>query len=101
MKPFFENGGNGYLVDEATQACKYCAYKVGDQFYAAFSMYFDHRWRDLGIFAAFIGSNLIILFLAVSGLALYQFESGDAFANMILTVPFPELQSPIMPRLTC
>ncbi|KAJ6070288.1 hypothetical protein N7467_011607 [Penicillium canescens] len=64
MKPFFENGGNGYLVDEATQACKYCAYKIGDQFYAAFSMYFDHRWRDLGIFAAFIGSNLIILFLA-------------------------------------
>jgi ABC-type multidrug transport system ATPase subunit/ABC-type multidrug transport system permease subunit len=101
MKPFFENGGNGYLVDEATQSCKYCAYKIGDQFYAAFSMYFDHRWRDLGIFVAFIGSNLIILFLAVSGLALYQFESGDACTNMSLTVPFPELQPPIIQKLTC
>ncbi|KAK9856907.1 hypothetical protein MYU51_021335 [Penicillium brevicompactum] len=64
MKPFFEAGGNGYIVNNATQTCKYCAYKVGEQFYAAFSMSFDNRWRDLGIFAAFIGSNLIILFLA-------------------------------------
>lgn len=66
MEPFFEAGGNGYIVNNATQACKYCAYKVGEQFYAAFSMSFDNRWRDLGIFAAFIGSNLIILFFAVS-----------------------------------
>ncbi|CAG7925541.1 unnamed protein product [Penicillium olsonii] len=64
MKPFFESGGNGYIVDDAAQACKYCAYKVGEQFYAAFSMSFGNRWRDLGIFAAFIGSNLILLFLA-------------------------------------
>jgi ABC-type multidrug transport system permease subunit len=98
MKPFFERGGNGYLVDEATQACKYCAYKIGDQFYAAFSMHFDHRWRDLGIFAAFIGSNLIILFLAVSGLAIYQFESifRDIFTNISLTVPLPQLQPPMI-----
>ncbi|KAI2678985.1 hypothetical protein DTO012A7_6030 [Penicillium roqueforti] len=64
MKPFFDRGGNGYIVDDAAQACKYCAYKVGEQFYAAFNMSFDNRWRDLGIFAAFIGSNLIILFVA-------------------------------------
>ncbi|KAF4763736.1 hypothetical protein HAV15_000455 [Penicillium sp. str.  len=64
MKPFFDRGGNGYIVDDAAQACKYCAYKIGEQFYATFSMSFDNRWRDLGIFAAFIVSNLIILFLA-------------------------------------
>lgn len=66
MKPFFERGGAGYLLNNATQACEYCAYKVGDQFYAAFGMNFDHRWRDLGIFIAYVGSNLIILFIAVS-----------------------------------
>jgi ABC-type multidrug transport system permease subunit len=66
MRPFFERGGLGYLADNATQACEYCAYKIGDEFYGAFSMSFDTRWRDLGIFLAFIGSNLIILFLAVS-----------------------------------
>lgn len=70
MQAFFERGGNGYLVDNATQACKYCAYKVGDQFYSAFSMNFDHRWRDLGIFVAFVGSNLIILFFAVGFMSL-------------------------------
>ncbi|KAF7122990.1 hypothetical protein CNMCM5793_001166 [Aspergillus hiratsukae] len=64
MAPFFERGGLGYLVDNATRACEYCAYKIGDEFYSTFSMSFDTRWRDLGIFLAFIGSNLIILFLA-------------------------------------
>lgn len=75
MKPFFDRGGNGYIVDDAVQVCKYCAYKAGEQFYAAFSMSFDQRWRDLGISAAFIGSNLIILFFAVS-LLYFSFFSG-------------------------
>ncbi|KAJ9489538.1 hypothetical protein VN97_g3742 [Penicillium thymicola] len=64
MKPFFDGDGKGYIVDDAAQACKYCAYRFGEQFYATFSMSFHNRWRDLGIFAAFIVSNLIILFLA-------------------------------------
>lgn len=66
MASFFENGGAGYLLDNATQTCEYCAYKVGDQFYETYEMSFDNRWRDLGIFLAFVGSNLVILFLAVS-----------------------------------
>ena len=66
MRPFFERGGAGYLMKNATQTCEFCAYKVGDQFYHTFGMEFAHRWRDLGIFIAYIASNLIILFLAVS-----------------------------------
>ena len=66
MSAFFERGGAGYIVNNATQACEYCAYKVGDQFYNALELSFDNRWRDLGILAAFIGSNLIFLFLGVS-----------------------------------
>jgi ATP-binding cassette subfamily G (WHITE) protein 2 (SNQ2) len=64
MEDFFSNGGAGYLVSNSTSDCEYCAYKVGDQFYEPLQMSFDTRWRDLGIFAAFIGSNLIIIFLA-------------------------------------
>ncbi|KAK3070076.1 ATP-binding cassette transporter snq2 [Teratosphaeriaceae sp. CCFEE 6253] len=60
---FFSTGGAGYLVDNATSACEYCAYKVGDQFYQPLSISFDKRWRDFGILTAFIGSNLILLFL--------------------------------------
>jgi ABC-type multidrug transport system permease subunit len=66
MQPFFANGGSGYLVNNATDLCEYCAFKVGDEFYSTFQMDFAHRWRDLGIFACFIVSNLIILFVGVS-----------------------------------
>ncbi|KAJ0346712.1 hypothetical protein COL154_007452 [Colletotrichum chrysophilum] len=64
MQPFFERGGPGYLANNNTQDCEYCAYKVGDEFYAPLGLTFDNRWRDLGIFIAFVGSNLIILFAA-------------------------------------
>jgi len=63
MTSFFAAGGAGYIVDNATSACEYCAYKVGDQFYEPLGISFDHRWRDFGILTAFIGGNLILLFL--------------------------------------
>ncbi|KAI9731990.1 MAG: hypothetical protein M1834_004441 [Cirrosporium novae-zelandiae] len=63
MQDFFAAGGPGYLASNVTDTCQYCAYKVGDEFYSALSYDFSNRWRDLGIFLAFIGSNLIILFV--------------------------------------
>ncbi len=66
MEPFFGRGGAGYLVNNATQDCQYCAYKLGDQFYGPLGLSFDNRWRDMGIYICFIGSSMIILFLAVS-----------------------------------
>lgn len=64
MEPFFSSGGLGYIVNNASSACEYCAYKIGNQFYEPLGFSFDNRWRDLGIFIAFIFSNLAILFLA-------------------------------------
>jgi len=63
MADFFAAGGPGYIVDNATSACAYCAYRVGDQFYEPLGISFGTRWRDLGILCAFIGSNLILLFI--------------------------------------
>lgn len=74
MADFFAAGGPGYLVNNSTSSCDYCAYKNGDQFYAAFDIDFETRWRDLGIFMAFVGSNLILLFVGVS-LLFYSFLS--------------------------
>ncbi|KAI5794530.1 ABC transporter [Pyronema domesticum] len=55
----------GYIRNlNATGICEYCAFKVGDEFYEPLGLSFNNRWRDLGIFAAFIGSSLIILFTA-------------------------------------
>ncbi|KAF1346197.1 ABC transporter [Delphinella strobiligena] len=63
MREYFLNNGPGYLVSNDTAECEYCAYKVGDQFYSGLGLDFDNRWRDFGIFVAFVGSNLILLFL--------------------------------------
>ncbi|RCI16254.1 hypothetical protein L249_2588 [Ophiocordyceps polyrhachis-furcata BCC 54312] len=64
MDGFFAKGGAGYLVSGDGVSCEYCAYKVGDEFFGPLAMSFEDRWRDLGIFAAFIVSNLAIIFLA-------------------------------------
>lgn len=66
MQNYFDAGGIGYIADNATNNCQYCAYTVGDQFYEQLGMSFDKRWRDLGIYIAFLGSNLLILIMAVS-----------------------------------
>jgi ATP-binding cassette, subfamily G (WHITE), member 2, SNQ2 len=66
MARFFAAGGPGYLESNTSSTCNYCAYRIGDQFYQPLGYEFETRWRDLGILAAFIGSNLVILFLAVS-----------------------------------
>lgn len=63
MQAFFAAGGAGYITNNSTSNCEYCAYSVGDQFYEPLGISFVHRWRDLGILIAFIGSNLIFLFI--------------------------------------
>lgn len=63
MQAFFDRGGPGYIVDNATSFCEYCAYKVGDEYYEPLGLDFGNRWRDLGIFAAFSLSNLVLLFV--------------------------------------
>lgn len=64
MADFFAAGGPGYIVDNSTSDCSYCAYSVGDQLFEPLGYSFSHRWRDLGILVAFIGSDLILLFIA-------------------------------------
>lgn len=90
MADFFARGGPGYLLDNATSACQYCAYRAGEEFYAPFGYEFGNRWRDLGIFAAFIGSNLILLFLGVSLIdpPLWDLGSSDLFADTFTQAKF-------------
>lgn len=63
MADFFAAGGPGYLAENATEMCRYCAYKVGDEFSGPLGLDFANRWRDLGVYAAFVVSNLFLLFL--------------------------------------
>ncbi|KFA80751.1 hypothetical protein S40288_05551 [Stachybotrys chartarum IBT 40288] len=64
MEDFFSRGAPGYLRSNDTQACEYCAFGVGNEFFEPLGLSFDNRWRDLGVFAAFIATNIIVLFLA-------------------------------------
>jgi|SRR5271170_5714061 len=55
----------GYVANpNATSGCGYCQFSVGDGYLATLEYSWDARWTELGIFAAFVGSNLIILALA-------------------------------------
>lgn len=63
MQAFFDSGAPGYIVNNATSDCAYCAFSVGDQFYEPLGIRYSQKWRDFGILTAFIGSNLILLFL--------------------------------------
>ncbi|OBT64275.1 hypothetical protein VE03_06825 [Pseudogymnoascus sp. 23342-1-I1] len=64
MADFFRAGGAGYLVSDAGSECEFCAFKSGEQFLQGMEMFWGNRWRDLGIFAAFVASNVVILLIA-------------------------------------
>lgn len=64
MQAFFAAGGAGYLAENDTSVCRYCAYKTGDQFYEPLGIRYEERWRDLGVMAAFCVSNVVLLFAA-------------------------------------
>jgi len=59
MANYIERAG-GYLTDPSSSGeCGFCSFRDTDQFLAAsFNIYYDHRWRDFGILAAFILLNV-------------------------------------------
>jgi hypothetical protein len=106
MEGFFNAGGIGYIVDNTTSNCEYCAYSVGDEYYSTLGMSFDHRWRDLGIYIAFFVSNVIILISAVCFVSFYlplctytpwcEISSYEHFTDIKPIVPLLELQQAII-----
>ncbi|RKP09136.1 ABC-2 type transporter-domain-containing protein [Thamnocephalis sphaerospora] len=63
----FLSSNNGYVGNpSATSDCRYCEYKIGNEFYAAFEWSYSHRWRNFILMYAFIAANLVILYAAMS-----------------------------------
>lgn len=54
----------GYVQTGADGICEFCQYANGDEFGRTFSVYYSHRWRNLGIFCAFIAFNYAVIYLA-------------------------------------
>ena len=60
------NRVGGYINNpNATSACQYCSYAKGEDYYNVLGITFGDRWRDLGIFIAFIAFNAIVVRLLV------------------------------------
>ncbi|KDQ63067.1 hypothetical protein JAAARDRAFT_119769 [Jaapia argillacea MUCL 33604] len=61
----FVAGFGGYIDNpNDTQACRYCQYKVGDEFFVPLNIQYSNRWRDVWILFAFFVFNLIATIMA-------------------------------------
>jgi len=52
----FVNVFGGYIDNpDATAACRYCQFKVGDEFFLPLNIKYSLRWRDTFILLSFFG----------------------------------------------
>ena len=62
----FANTADGYLTNpEATDLCKYCPLQNGDQFLDGLSISSGDKWRNCGIFCAFVISNYALVYFFI------------------------------------
>ena len=50
------------LNPDATSACEYCRYSVGDQYLQTVNMSFDNRWRNFGFMCVYVVFNAAVCF---------------------------------------
>ncbi|KAF2149279.1 putative ABC transporter [Myriangium duriaei CBS 260.36] len=56
----------GYLLNPtATSGCEYCPISNGDQYLASLNISPDQKWRDFGIFLAFVISNWALVYFFI------------------------------------
>lgn len=61
----FVDAFGGYLNNpNATTACQYCQYKVGDEYFTPLNISFSNRWRDVFILFAYFVFNILATIVA-------------------------------------
>lgn len=63
VQPFIDQAG-GYVRNGTDGVCEFCQYATGDEFGRGFSVYYDHIWRNFGIFIAFIAFNYAVIYVS-------------------------------------
>ncbi|KAL2810856.1 ABC-2 type transporter-domain-containing protein [Aspergillus granulosus] len=58
----FTSQAPGYVTDVGRGMCAYCLYSDGDEFASSFNVYYSNKWRNYGIFWAFIMFNFAAVF---------------------------------------
>ncbi|KAF7594206.1 hypothetical protein BBP40_009910 [Aspergillus hancockii] len=59
--PFAQQAG-GYVRDAGNGLCSYCQYSTGDEFAKNFNVFYSHKWRDYGIFWAYVIFNFAAVY---------------------------------------
>ncbi|KAE8150955.1 ABC-2 type transporter-domain-containing protein [Aspergillus avenaceus] len=52
----------GYVHDAGNGLCSFCQYSNGDAYAQGFNVYYSHKWRDYGIFWAFVMFNFAAVY---------------------------------------
>ncbi|KAF8511207.1 ABC-2 type transporter-domain-containing protein [Gautieria morchelliformis] len=61
----FQQIAGGYLDNpSATELCRYCQYKVGDEYFTPLNIEFSNRWRDVFILFAYFIANILFTVVA-------------------------------------
>lgn len=64
--PLVANMGVGYITNpDATANCGYCPYANGNEYLATLNISPDDKWRDFGIFMAFVVSNWALVYFLI------------------------------------
>ncbi|EPS96974.1 hypothetical protein FOMPIDRAFT_1025183 [Fomitopsis schrenkii] len=63
LTKFIDMNG-GYLTNaNATSQCNFCQYRTTDQFLESRNVFYDNRWRSLGIFIGFTAFNVVAIYI--------------------------------------
>lgn len=94
---FADNAGGYLLNPNATSACMYCPYSVGNQYLSTLNIEAGQKWRDFGIFLAFCVSNwaLVYFFIYTVRVRGWSFGLGYVFGALgkmidVVKKPFKE-----------
>lgn len=81
---FAASAGGYYLDPLSTTLCQYCPYSVGDDYLTTLSISNGERWRDFGIFLAFVISNwaLVYFFIWTVRIKGWSFGFGRLFSGL-------------------
>ncbi|EGW34906.1 multidrug resistance protein CDR1 [Spathaspora passalidarum NRRL Y-27907] len=59
MEDYISKAGGYILADEATGQCQFCQMNNTNEFLASVGSFYSQRWRNYGIFVAFIAANVL------------------------------------------
>ncbi|KIW37521.1 uncharacterized protein PV06_10174 [Exophiala oligosperma] len=79
VEPYIRQAG-GYVQVASDGLCEFCQYANGDQFGHGFSVYYSHKWRDFGIFCAFVGFNYAVVYFAT----FLRFKAKNPLAKVLM-----------------